>query len=323
MRASEAKEETGFFGRRVADHFHMQGRSIAEFRMSDRLGLVATRLSCNRRVRERTEAAPSEPAFSILFQLDDLEYRSCWLDGLERSSGGVVANAVSVTDLRDNPQWQFRGRFDALQFYVPVEALSDVADRHGGRPISRLSWERNEPDPIMLGLSGALLQATTDAGSNRLLIDQLALSLLTYFAQAYGGLQPATSSQPGQLAAWQEQRAKDIMAARLATDLTIAQVAAECRLTPSHFARAFRRSTGIAPHRYLMKLRIEEAKRLLSQRHVPLSDLALICGFCDQSHFTRAFRQMTGSSPGAWRRSHSVSGASIEAATPSTIVPSS
>lgn len=305
MLSSDLKREQGFFGKRVAEHFHMQGRPIAELRLNGELGLVATRLSCDRQVRDRTEPAPCESAFSILYQLEDLECRSCWLGGRKRSSGGVVAKAASVTDLRDDPQWKFTGRFDALQFYVPAQALSEVASRHGSRPISRLRWDRNEPDPILFGLSEALLQAERNARSNQLLIDQLALSLLIYFAQAYGGLQPATDSPKGKLAAWQERRAKDIMAARLATDLTIAQVASECRLTPSHFARAFRRSTGIPPYRYLTTLRVEEAKKLLSQQHVPLSDVALMCGFGDQSHFTRVFRQLAGASPGAWRRNTS------------------
>ncbi|WP_457831280.1 helix-turn-helix transcriptional regulator, partial [Staphylococcus aureus] len=80
--------------------------------------------------------------------------------------------------------------------------------------------------------------------------------------------------------------------------MTIAQVAQECRLTPSHFARAFRRSTGLAPHGYLMQLRLEEAKKLLLQPHLPLVDIALICGFGDQSHFTRVFGRLTGATPG-------------------------
>ncbi len=302
MQMSEVDGETGFFGKRVAEHFRMQGHALAELRLNDRLGLAATRLSCDRRIRDRTAPAPCEDAFSILFQLDDLECRSCWLDGRKQSSGSVAARAVCISDLRDKPQWEFRGRFDALQFYVPSQALSEVVDRHGARPISRLTWDRNDPDPIMFALSEALLQASMEPGSNRLLIDQLGLSFLTYFAQAYGGLQAPDISRPGRLAPWQERRAKDIMAARLATDLTIAQVADECQLTPSHFARAFRRSTGLAPHRYLMKLRVEEAKRLLAQPHVALSDVALICGFGDQSHFTRVFRQMAGTTPGAWRR---------------------
>ena len=95
------------------------------------------------------------------------------------------------------------------------------------------------------------------------------------------------------------------MRTRLASRLTIADVAAACKLTPSHFARSFRRSTGIAPHDYLSRLRIDEARRLMLTTELPLADIGLICGFGDQSYFTRIFSRSVGASPGAWRRARS------------------
>jgi len=295
-------EASGFFGPRIAAHLAMPGEQIVDFRPQGALALAVTRLSCTRDRRERTAAVPVEAAFSILHQLGDLERHACWLGGSQRYSDGFAAGTVSVIDLRDGPQCEFGGRFDALQFYVPARALADLADQHGAPSIPTLRWRRDAPDPIVTGLSGALIKATEAPGANSLLVDQLSLSLLTHFAETYGGMRPARLSENGGLAVWQERRAKEIMQARLSSDLTIAQIAQECRLTPSHFARAFRRSTGLAPYRYLMQLRIEEAKRLLVQPHLPLADIALICGFGDQSHFTRVFGQVIGVSPGAWRR---------------------
>ncbi|WP_235884741.1 helix-turn-helix domain-containing protein [Bradyrhizobium frederickii] len=95
------------------------------------------------------------------------------------------------------------------------------------------------------------------------------------------------------------------MRVRLASSLTISHIAAECRLTPSHFARCFRRSTGVAPHEYLSQLRVKEAKRLMTTTKLPLADIALICGFGDQSYFVRVFSRRVGTSPGAWRRARS------------------
>ncbi len=145
------------------------------------------------------------------------------------------------------------------------------------------------------------MRAAQSTGSNTLLIDQLAICLLTHVAEVYGGPGCAEERTSGRLAPWQERRAKEIMSARLASELTISQLASECRLTASHFARAFRRSTGVAPQRYLMQLRVDEAKRHLAAAHLPLSDIALICGFGDQSHLTRVFKQLVGMPPGAWR----------------------
>ncbi|AMJ61003.1 AraC family transcriptional regulator [Bosea sp. PAMC 26642] len=300
------QEASGFFGRRIADHLEMPGDQIVDFRPQGELALAVTRLSCARQRRERTAPVAMEAAFSILHQLDDLDRHSCWLGGRQRYSDAFGAGTVSVIDLRDGPQCEFGGQFDALQFYVPAQALNDIADQHGAPAISTLRWKRDVPDSIVTGLSHALIQATAEPGANSLLVDQLSLSLLTHFAESYGGLRRIRLPENGGLAMWQERRAREIMQARLSSELTIAQVAQECRLTPSHFARAFRRSMGLAPHRYLMELRVDEAKRLLAQPHLPLADIALICGFGDQSHFTRVFRQVTGASPGAWRRAREV-----------------
>jgi AraC family transcriptional regulator len=119
----------------------------------------------------------------------------------------------------------------------------------------------------------------------------------------FGRIHPPAVPINGSLAPWQERRAKEIMRSRFAARLTIADVACECRLTPRYFAKAFRRATGMSPHRYLTDLRVQEARSLLLSSSLPLADIALICGFGDQSYFTRVFTRSVGVSPGAWRRS--------------------
>lgn len=278
MSQGATRETTGFFGQRVAAHLAMAGNQIVDFRQQGELSLAGTRLSCGRRLREKTAPVAAEAAFSILHQLEDVEHHSCWLGGVQRFSDSFAAGTVSVIDLRDNPQCQFRGRFEGIQFYVPAKALHEISEQHGAAAPATLQWQRDRPDPIIAGLSQALIQATAQPDANSLLVDQLSLGLLTHFAENYGGLRRVKSLDQGGLAAWQERRAKEIMHARLSSELTIAQIAQECRLTPSHFARAFRRSIGVAPHRYLMQIRIDEAKRLLLQSHLSLADIGLVCG---------------------------------------------
>ena len=286
----------------------MDGDCLLKINRRGKLTLAVTRLTCSEFVRERTVPIPSEPAFSILHQLGDLDRHACWLAGRPRYSGSFRAGTVSVIDLRDNPQCEFRGPFDALQYYVPRRALDDFAHEHGAAPIATLSWSRDQRDPFVSTISSLLLSALEqDRVANQLFVDQVALSLLAHFAQTYGGLRARGAVVEGCLAPWQERRAKEIMRARLASNLTISDVAAECRLTPSHFARAFKRSTGMAPHRYLSELRIEESKRLMLSTKLALADIALISGFGDQSYFTRVFTRNVGVSPGAWRRGRSES----------------
>lgn len=292
----------GFYGRRFAAHLGADGDCLRKINRHGKLALAVTRLTGARLPQGRTPAIPSEQAFSILQQLGDVDGEPRWPDGRQRDSDSFAPGKVSIIDLRDTLHCELKGPFDAVQYYIPRRALDDFAYENDARPISTLKWDRDRSDPYLSALSRLLLSALADKKANNdMFVDQLGLSLLAHFAQTYGSCS-RKGVREGGLAPWQERRAKEIMRVRLSSNLTIADIAGECRLTPSHFARSFRRSTGVAPHEYLSGLRIEEAKRLMIDTKFALADIALICGFGDQSYFTRVFSRSVGKSPGAWRR---------------------
>ena len=84
--------------------------------------------------------------------------------------------------------------------------------------------------------------------------------------------------------------------------MSLEQIAAEFDLSVSHFSRAFRVSTGLPPHQWLLRQRVKAAKQLMTVRDLPLSEIAISAGFANQSHFTRVFSAAVGVSPAAWRR---------------------
>jgi AraC-like DNA-binding protein len=84
--------------------------------------------------------------------------------------------------------------------------------------------------------------------------------------------------------------------------MSIADLAAVVNLSRSHFARAFSRSTGLPPHRFVLQRRVARAKRLLKTTGLALSEISATCGFVDQSHFTKIFAAFERSTPGRWRR---------------------
>jgi AraC-like DNA-binding protein len=109
---------------------------------------------------------------------------------------------------------------------------------------------------------------------------------------------------PSGLAPWQLRRSKEMFLANLSENLSLTNVAAVCKLSVSHFGRAFKHSTGLPPRQWVTAARVEEAQKLLAKSHTPLAEVAVMCGFSDQSHFSRIFGRVVGASPGVWRREH-------------------
>jgi len=94
--------------------------------------------------------------------------------------------------------------------------------------------------------------------------------------------------------------AQTFMRKHLSQNLTIAQIADAARISPAHFARSFKNATGITPHDYLQNLRIERARELLATG-MPIAQIALETGFCDQSHLNRVFTPIAACTPGEYR----------------------
>ena len=115
-------------------------------------------------------------------------------------------------------------------------------------------------------------------------------------------LQPKRSC--GALPKWRLKRVLDYIDANLGERITLADLATVTALSPMHFAAQFRIATGIRPHEYLLRRRIERAQELLLQHGSSIVDVALSVGFQTQSHFTTVFKRFVGDTPHQWRRSN-------------------
>jgi AraC family transcriptional regulator len=86
-------------------------------------------------------------------------------------------------------------------------------------------------------------------------------------------------------------------------NFTVADLAAVACMSPAHFARSFKATTGQCPHEFVIRIRLALAKQMLADRHLPISDIAFSAGFSSQSNFSRAFRDATGMTPRGYRAS--------------------
>jgi transcriptional regulator GlxA family with amidase domain len=196
-----------------------------------------------------------------------------------------------------------------VNFYLPRKTLDAIADDADAPRISDLKFTPGVGvmDPVVGELTRLLLPAFDNPDRvSQLFADHISLALGAHIAQTYGGMRAVAGLSRGGLATWQERRAKELMSANLQRDVSTATIAAECSLSAGHFARAFRRSTGLSPHQWLLQRRIDEAYGLLRDRRLSLAEIARACGFADQSHFTKAYTRLRGITPGAWRRQQEI-----------------
>lgn len=157
-------------------------------------------------------------------------------------------------------------------------------------------------DPVIQQLALALkIEIQTGCMSGRLYGEALGAALAARLVHNYAVSKPAVEVKVRGLPRSQLAQVIDYIKANLTQDLSILDLATLTGMSESHFSRSFKHSVGIAPYQYLMQQRVERAKQLLKQQATSISDIALDCGFANQTHFTRVFRQTTGMTPKAYR----------------------
>jgi AraC family transcriptional regulator len=158
--------------------------------------------------------------------------------------------------------------------------------------------------PALREMVESYVTRATDAQEppSRLEMDARAIVIALEALSRHGARGAAAPPATHPLGERRLRRVCDHIEANLANDLSLAELAQVACLSPQHFARAFRRATGMPPHRWVLQRRIQRACDLLRAADMPLADLALELGFADQSHFTATFRRLTGDTPAAFRR---------------------
>jgi AraC-like DNA-binding protein len=202
---------------------------------------------------------------------------------------GAIHNARGLSE-----EWSF------VNFLVPVEiarsAVRDISER-GTLPgfAQRVIVDR-EMTRRLLQLHRRL-ENSKDTLARQ---SDVVLTLATFFrrhSSASGRVSRETTVRAP------VDRARELLHASYADRVSLQQLSACAGLSPFHFLRVFEQAVGFTPHAYLNQIRVREAQRRLSLG-TPSAQVALDCGFCDQSHMVRAFRRVTGVTPGQYQNAH-------------------
>jgi AraC family transcriptional regulator len=267
--------------------------------------LAATRCRLDVPFGAMTHPPPREDAYMIVIQIHGENSRELWLDGKPVKTETLHAGGVVFHDLRRSPRFYFKDPLDSVNYFLPRKTLNAIADDTGAPRLSDLKFTPGVGvmDQVVQQLTRLILPAFDNPDHvSRLFVEYISLALGTHIAETYGGMKSTVALRQGGLAAWQERRAKEMISGNLRGNISTWDLARECSLSTGHFARAFRHSTGLSPHQWLVQRRIEKAHALLRDGKLSLAEIARASGFADQSHFTKAYTRLRGISPGAWRR---------------------
>jgi AraC family transcriptional regulator len=185
--------------------------------------------------------------------------------------------------------YAFQGKLEirraALHHDAPIQALSSAL---AGAAQSCGAFAKIYTEGLVQAIVGRLLALQFSAPA----IDEDAIARLS--AQRLH-----RSARP--LIGWRLRRTVDYIAANLDEALSLHDLAANAGLSPMYFAAQFRASTGMKPHEYVLRQRIEAAQSLLLQKGSRTIDVAMGTGFRSQAHFTMVFKRLTGTTPARWK----------------------
>ncbi len=251
-----------------------------------------------------TIPTPVGAAYLVVVQLRPGGSCEVHRDACHVTTGELRTGTLCIMDLRHLWVADLKYPFHTISFVIPQSMLDELTDDLGHPRIRMLecplSAERE--DWIMLNLAKALYPVLeTPHASSALATTHLFEAATAHLAQVYGGVAPHAFDSISGLAAWQIRRAKEMLGDDLNTDPTLGDVSAECGLPSFRFAKAFKASLGIPPHRWLMNRRIDSAKNLLAWTAQSRESIARFCGFADLAHFDGVFRRLVGTPPDRWR----------------------
>jgi len=158
-------------------------------------------------------------------------------------------------------------------------------------------------DPLLCSLAAALLaEVKTSYQGGAIYGESLATSLAVHLVRCYSPRCDRFSTPPGSAGSGQIQTALTFIHDHLTRELSLQALAAQVGLSQFHFARQFKSATGIAPHQYIIRMRVQKARELLLTSQMSSVEIALALSFCDQSHLTVHFKRAFGITPAEFRR---------------------
>lgn len=247
----------------------------------------------------------SHPRYAFTINLGPSFRMALCLSG-ERSTATVGAGSLLALPPGGDMRLAFSGldNYRSLTFACDSSYLERAAFSAGlPFPSQGLapSWSP-QSDPQTLSLSQAIVAELQSEQCMPMLLETLTLALSMHILRRTANATFKPSQAASGLAPHALRRVTDYMQAHLQEAVSLDTLASLAGLSTFHFCRMFKQSTGMPPHRYLLRLRIDRAEELLLHTGTPIGDIAFDVGFGSSSQFSHFFRKHAGSTPQEYRR---------------------
>jgi AraC family transcriptional regulator len=251
------------------------------------------------------EPTPLADRIMVSVELRALGPTEVFRDGRHMIQPATERGALALYDFRQSWAAYLRDPFDNLSMFLPVSTFQELGAERNQRFLE-LRWDvRDKPyDEVMQSLVRAVLPALARPHElSRLYLDHVFLAVREHLAGTYGEFVGNPQRDQRGLTNRQIRSALEYIETHLADDISLADIAKASGASVSSLTRGFRVALNISPHQWVLTRRIALAQRLMSTGTTSLSEIAVLCGFADQSHLARVFLRHVGASPGLWRRS--------------------
>lgn len=221
--------------------------------------------------------------------------------GFLRRCYGTAGN-LCVTPAGQPLAASWEDEFECLSMSLEPAAFAQTALNMNFSSSVELIETTKLSDPLIQHIGLALLDEENSVEpTGRLYAESLTQTLMLHLLKNYSTANFAPRESNGKLSGYKLRRVTEFVRENLDEDLSLIEIAEVADLSQFHFARAFRRTTGLTPQQFVTQQRIERAKQLLADGDLPLVEISLRTGFKNQSHFTTLFRKFTRFTPKAWR----------------------
>ena len=295
------------FGDSIPHSLGLTNAPLIVARTAQKSQIGIARITCGPDSIGMTPRVPAEDTFIAAVYLTKLKHHELWSRGKRVLAQPYTANSMRIVNLEAEYSAKITCEHESVAFHIPRSVLNEFASESGGR-VSNLTCQPGVQDPVIASLVHAMLPAFDNPHEfSALFTDHVSTAVLAHLAGRYGDLLPGRlRTDRARLSLTQERRAKECLADHLSGDISLADVAKLCGQSRGYFIGAFARTTGLTPYKWLQAHRLQKASAMLLESSLAIAEIALICGFADQSHLTRHFTRHFGNSPAAWRRAHNV-----------------